>query len=234
MNPIPYPLRINRYLALKGVVTRRDADILIAQGKIKINGHTAKLGDIIKENDRVTVEQKPNKKYSYVAYYKPRNVITHSPQPGERDIQGMLKTKSLFPIGRLDKDSEGLVILTNDGRVTDRLLNPKYEHEKEYEVETDRPLKPNFKERMEGGVVIEGYKTKPAIVGTLGPKRFRIVLTEGKKHQIRRMSAALGYQVKNLKRLRIMNIKLQELKQNESRIIQKEELEEFLRNLGLS
>lgn len=233
MEAIVYPVRINRYLALKGFSTRRGADTLIEERKVKINGREAKLGEMIHEKDIVTVENFRAKQYTYFAYYKPREVITHSPQGKERDIKFLVKNDELFPVGRLDKDSEGLIILTNDGRITDRLLNPEYEHEKEYEVEVDLPLKESFKNKMERGVLIEGYRTKECSVNILSERKFRIILTEGKKHQIRRMCVALGYQVKHLKRIRVMNVTLGTLKQNQKREISQEELETFLTSLGL-
>lgn len=235
MEEMEYPIRINRYLAKKGIATRREADTLIALGKVKLNGRVAILGDIVKKEDMVEVaKQLRPQPHSYIAYYKPRGIITHSPQGDEKDIQGIRKTKALFPVGRLDKDSEGLIILTDDGRITDRLLNPDYEHEREYVVDVDLPLKESTKDKLERGVLIEGYKTKKSKVKTLGARAFSITLREGKKHQIRRMCAALGFNVKNLKRVRIMNVSLQNLKPNESRTLQGEELRVFLSSLALA
>jgi len=173
------------------------------------------------------------KTYRYYAYHKPRGVITHSAQEGEKEIADVSPVKGVFPIGRLDKDSSGLIILTDDGRITDKLLNPEYVHEKEYIVTTKEDLKSNFKERMERGVNIEGYTTKECRVTILGEKRFSIVLTEGKKHQIRRMCAALGYVVATLERVRVMNIHLSGLKPGTHRTISGAELNEFLRAIGL-
>lgn len=131
-------------------------------------------------------------------------------------------------MGRLDKDSEGLIILTDDGRITEKLLNPEYNHEKEYIVNVRTPLKPNFFRRMSEGVNIDGYKTKKCRVSRINNFTFRITLTEGKKHQIRRMCGTLEYAIDNLKRIRIMNIRLGSLKPNELRPIIGEELETFL------
>ena len=189
-----YPMRINKYLAHKKYCTRGEADTMIEAGKVQINGRRAVLGDKVQENDNVQVFFRV-KKYRYFAYNKPRGVITHSPDKDERDIRQSIPLVGVFPIGRLDKDSKGLIILTDDGRITDKLLNPEFEHEKEYIVSTKESLSPNFKERIEPGVNIEGYKTKPCKVKILGDKQFSIVLTEGKKHQIRRMCSALGYAV---------------------------------------
>ena len=178
-----------------------------------------------------------NVKFSYFAYNKPQGVITHSPQNGEKDIKEKIKHQAIprdvFPIGRLDKDSHGLIILTNDGRVTDRLLNPDYAHEKEYLVETTNKLRPSFKEYIEAGVDIGEYVTKKCKVEIKGDSKFSITLGEGKKHQIRRMCVALHNDVSDLKRIRIMNILLGELKTGSFRPISGLELSTFLKSLGL-
>lgn len=226
-----YPMRINKHLAHKNLCTRREADELIKAGKVLINGVPAKLGDKVNEKDEVKVLFRP-KKYRYFAYHKPRGVITHSPQGDEVDIKQVSPIEGVFPIGRLDKDSSGLIILTDDGRITDKLLNPDYVHEKEYVVTTKEELKETFKSKMEKGVDIEGYMTKPATVEILGARTFSVILTEGKKHQIRRMCAALGYVVNTLERRRIMNIQLSGLASGESRPILGQELATFLKALG--
>ncbi|MBS3904423.1 MAG: pseudouridine synthase, partial [Simkania sp.] len=134
----------------------------------------------------------------------------------------------LFPVGRLDKASHGLLILTNDGRITDGLLNPKFDHEKEYVVKTKQKLRSNFKEKMEAGVQIEDYKTKPCKVTIVNDNTFRVTLTEGKKHQIRRMCVALFQDVQDLKRVRVMNVELGKLSLKATREIKGEELTTFL------
>ena len=182
-----FPMRINKYLASQGYATRRGADELIEKGRVSINGKTALLGDKVEEHDTVVVKSgKRPARYRYYAYNKPKGVVSHSPQHGEEDIQGAVSGTELagtFPVGRLDKDSHGLIILTDDGRVTDRLLNPDHAHDKEYVVSTVRPLRTSAKEKLEAGVSIEGYLTKPASVKILGERAFSIVLTEGKKHR---------------------------------------------------
>jgi 23S rRNA pseudouridine2604 synthase len=231
--PSEYPMRINKYLAHKGIATRRAADELIARKKVLINGRTAVLGDKVAETDQVELAGSlPTSRNLYYAYHKPVGVITHSPQLGEKDIKGSVPL-DVFPIGRLDKDSSGLIILTNDGRVTDRLLHPKYDHDKEYRVHTRDNLREGFKKAMEGGVDIEGYMTEPCTVRKTGPKSFNITLTEGKKHQIRRMVVALHNQVESLERVRVLNIRLDDLKPGAWRPIQGEELALFLKQLGL-
>jgi 23S rRNA pseudouridine2604 synthase len=233
-----YPMRINRYLALKGYATRREADALIEGERVLINGRLAELGDKVAEGDDVVVKSGGSSKIrTYFAYNKPRGVITHSPQGEETDIKmETAKFKELegaFPVGRLDKDSYGLIILTTDGRITDRLLNPVHTHTKEYEVKTARPLPADFKEQMERGVDIGDYVTQPCVVTILGKDLFAITLTEGKKHQIRRMVAALHNDVEELKRTKIMNIELGGLAPGTYRVIEGEELSTFLKSLGL-
>jgi 23S rRNA pseudouridine2604 synthase len=144
-----------------------------------------------------------------------------------------VKLKGVFPLGRLDKESHGLILLTNDGRVTERLLSPEAEHEKEYVVKVDKPLKQNTLTRLGKGVKIEGYITKPAIVEELGARALRLTITEGKRHQIRRMLTALGYVVTDLKRIRIMNIRLGELHDGEVRPLTATEKKTLLADLGL-
>lgn len=230
-----YPMRVNKYLAQEGVATRRGVDELIAQGKVRINGRVATLGEKMNEGDTVELcDTDAPRAYLYYAYNKPVGVITHSPQFGEKDIrQSIALPHDIFPIGRLDKDSSGLIILTNDGRVTDRLLNPEYEHDKEYRVRTAEPLRDSFKKTMEEGVDIEGYLTRPCTVRKTGPKSFNITLTEGKKHQIRRMVAALHNSVVGLERTRILNIRLDGLAAGAWRPILGEELKTFLARIGM-
>ena len=219
-----YPMRINKYLAQQGHSTRRGADELITAHRVTINGRLAQLGDKVAEGDTVEVRaSKRPKKYLYFAYHKPRGVMTE-----EIDT-----AKDVFPIGRLDKDSHGLIILTNDGRVTDRLLNPAHEHEKEYKVKTQDKLREGFAARMSAGIDLGDFVTKPCRVERTGDFTFRITLSEGKKHQIRRMTDAMKNGVVELERVRIMNIKLDGLKPGALRPIEGEELSLFLKSLGL-
>jgi 23S rRNA pseudouridine2604 synthase len=233
-----FPMRINKYLAHTGVASRREADVLIAAGKVTINEKKAEMGQSVLESDAVAVVGKTKTK-SYYAYYKGRGVITHSPAEHETDIAMKLAADygitHVSPIGRLDKDSEGLMILSNDGRITGPLLDPENDNEKEYEVLVDKPISSMFRRAMEAGVDIEGYRTKPAkiIANPKNEQRFLLMITEGKKHQIRRMCAALGYQVQTLKRNRILNIELGKLKPNQYRKIAGPELTTFLKSIGL-
>ncbi len=217
-------MRINKYLALKKISTRRGADELVTAKKVFINGKLAVLGSKVLETDKVEVKGAEKKEYKYYAYNKPVGIETDSPN---NNLQ-----QGLFPLGRLDKASHGLLIVTNDGRITDQLLNPKYFHEKEYIVRTINKLRSSFKTKMEAGVNIEGYQTKKCKVQILSNFTFKIILTEGKKHQIRRMCSALFQEVADLKRERIMNIKLGILKAGGLREIKGEELETFLKSVG--
>jgi 23S rRNA pseudouridine2604 synthase len=232
-----FPMRINKYLAQQNYGTRRACDDLITAKKVYINGRLAKLGDTVGKDDKVEVKRHAERRFAYYAFNKPAGVPTHAEGKNTDSIVHTLppelKKLNLFPVGRLDKDSHGLIILTNDGRVTDRLLNPKYAHEKEYEVRTKLPLRANFKQKIESGINIEGYITKPCKIHILGANRFRIILTEGKTHQIRRMCVALFNEVADLKRIRIMNIKLGALAKGGAHPIEGADLQQFLSGLQL-
>ncbi len=237
MPPKPaFPMRINKFLAFKKQSTRRGADELIEKKQVFLNGRLAVLGDKVNENDNVEVRFRGNQKppeYVYFAYNKPRGIVTHSAQRGDQEIKHVVALRDVFPIGRLDKDSHGLVILTNDGRITDRMLSPLYSHEKEYLVTTKEPLRNNFKAKMEAGVRIEDGTTRPCKVKIVDENTFRVVLTEGKKHQIRRMCVALFQEVDDLQRIRIMNISLGNLKEGAYRPIEGEELHTFLGSMEI-
>lgn len=229
-------MRINKYIAQEGWASRREADELISAGKILINGKPAEIGQKVTAADKVELVGETKQKM-YLAYYKGRGVITHSPAPGEIDIATRLKKDynltKIHPIGRLDKDSEGLMILSNDGRITNPLLDSSHQVAKTYEVEVDKPVTNFLLKHLAKGVDIEGYRTKPAKTKEKSAKHFLLTLTEGKKHQIRRMCAALGFQVQSLKRIQIANIELGELKPNQYRKIAGPELKEFLKSLGV-
>ncbi|MBI5077932.1 MAG: rRNA pseudouridine synthase [Candidatus Yonathbacteria bacterium] len=238
MEPLAFPVRINRYLAHKGFSTRRGADELITKGLVKINGKIAVLGDKVASSDDIVevspkIISKIEEGYRYVAYYKPRGISTDVQTEGESIKSSLPALRGLFPLGRLDKDSQGLIILTNDGRLTNRVLSPDLAHEKEYLVRVDKKITDAFIRHLERGILIETYKTKPANARRSGETIFRIVLTEGKKHQIRRMCAAEGYKVMELTRMRIMNIKLGDLKEGAYRDISGTELATLKKSIGL-
>lgn len=239
MENIEYPIRINKYLAWKKYCSRREADAAILKGRVKINGRFASLGDKVGKDDKVEYVSDLRKSLVYIAHNKPKGIVTHSPERGQKDIKNILlsgstaKLKDVFPLGRLDRASHGLIILTNDGRVTDRLLNPKHEHEKEYIVKVDKPINRMDLSSMEKGVWLEDFKTKPCKAKKIKNDTFSVIITEGKKHQIRRMCEKFGYTVKDLERIRVMGVELGSLKPGEFRILKGNEIESFLRALDL-
>ncbi len=233
-------MRINKYLKDRGESTRRGADTLIERGQVTINGKIAKLGDQVSDTDIVKINGATHAKpLVYFAYNKPAGIVTTMPQRGEKEIIKVthFPTK-VFPVGRLDKNSTGLLIMTNDGRITERLLSPDFEHEKEYVVGVDKPLTDAFLRKMAAGVEIGSaglkYKTRPAKVKGLGTKKFGIILTEGKKRQIRRMCEMLGYHVEALARIRIMNVALGDLPSGRFRELVGKEKETLLASLALT
>jgi 23S rRNA pseudouridine2604 synthase len=234
---IVFPIRINRYLALKNICSRREADELIQKNIVTINGRIAKLGDTVNKSDTVLVNNQKKealKQYVYFAYNKPRGIVTHSPEKGQEDIAAKTDLPTgIFPIGRLDKDSHGLIIMTNDGRITEKLLHPDQNHEKEYRVTVNKTITNIFLKVLGQGVQLEDFKTKPCQVVKKDDLTFNIILTEGKKHQIRRMCSAFGFTVKDLKRVRIMNVRLGNLKSCQIRKLKGSELDTLLRSCGL-
>jgi len=236
-----YPQRINKYLASKNYSTRLGGDELVKKGLVFINGRKARLGDQVYEDDEVVVDRKHKAKAEYVYYaYNKKTGISTNKDSTAKDILSVTKFPvKVFPIGRLDKDSHGLIILTNDGRVTDRLLSPLRDHEKEYVVKVSPNFSPKFIELMSRGVQFDGFKSKhckvwPAeIKGKESRNTFHIILTEGKKRQIRRMCEALHHEVVDLKRIRIMNIISLNIQEGEYREIKDKELNTFLKSLKL-
>jgi 23S rRNA pseudouridine2604 synthase len=170
----------------------------------------------------------------YFAYNKPRGIVTHKTEDDQKEIlETITLPKDVFPVGRLDRQSHGLILLTNDGRVNDKLLNPDHDHEKEYLVRVAKPITNIFLKILTNGVQLEDFKTKPCKVKKVSDYEFKIILTEGKKHQIRRMCVALFQEVDTLKRVRIMNIILGKVEEGSYRKIVGEELNVFLKDLGL-
>ncbi len=207
--------RINKYLSEVGYCSRRVADRLIEKGKVTINGKIPEIGAKVEEGDQVEVEGKKiekSKKHKniYLAFNKPVGIVCTTDRRVETEniIDFIKYPKRVFPIGRLDKQSEGLIFLTNDGDIVNKILRARNNHEKEYIVSVDRPINRKFIQRMSNGVEILDTITKSCLVKQLGAKEFKIVLTQGLNRQIRRMCESLGYRVKLLKRVRIMNIKL--------------------------
>ena len=205
-------MRLNKYISESGVASRREADAWIAAGRVTVNGKAAGLGAQVAEGDRVEVDGRalPKRRADiYIALNKPRGITCTT----ERDVAGNIvdfvgHRQRIFPIGRLDKDSEGLILLTNNGDIVNEILRVEHGHEKEYLVTVERPVTDTFLSMMAAGVRIGGEKTRPAVVTRAGPATFRIVLTQGLNRQIRRMCSALGFRVQGLKRVRIMHIRL--------------------------
>ena len=208
-------IRINKYLSESGYCSRRAADRLIEEGKVTINGEIPEMGTKVKEDDQVEVEGQiieklTNQKKIYLAFHKPVGIVCTTDRRVEPDniIDFIKYPKRIFPIGRLDKSSEGLIFLTNDGDIVNKILRARNNHEKEYIVIVNRQINKDFIQRMSNGVEILETITKNCIVKQLGAKKFKIILTQGLNRQIRRMCEALGYRVQSLQRVRIMNIKL--------------------------
>ena len=207
--------RINKYLSEVGYCSRRAADRLIEEGKVTINGKIPEMGAKVEEGDQVEIEGKKIEKSStekniYLAFNKPLGIVCTTDRRIEKEnIVDFIKYPSrIFPIGRLDKLSEGLIFLTNDGDIVNKILRARNNHEKEYIVSVNRTIDREFIQKMRNGVEILNTITKNCSVEKLGPKKFKIILTQGLNRQIRRMCQTLGYRVKSLKRVRIMNIKL--------------------------
>tara|TARA_A100001035_G_scaffold154862_1_gene122225 strand:+ start:149 stop:871 length:723 start_codon:yes stop_codon:yes gene_type:complete len=207
--------RINKYLSEAGYCSRRVADRLIKEGKVKINGEITEIGDKVEEGDQVEVngkriEKSMQQKNIYLAFNKPVGIVCTTDRRVEPDnlIDFIKYPKRIFPIGRLDKPSEGLIFLTNDGDIVNKILRARNNHEKEYIVSVNRPINRDFIQSMSNGVKILDTITKTCFVKKLGPKKFKIILTQGLNRQIRRMCDSLGYKVISLKRVRILNIKL--------------------------
>ena len=229
--------RINKFLSEVGYCSRRVADRLIEEGKVTINGEVPEMGTKVVEGDQVEVEgQKIEKstkqKNVYLAFNKPVGIVCTTDRRVEPDniIDFIKYPTRIFPIGRLDKLSEGLIFLTNDGDIVNKILRARNNHEKEYVVSLNRSINNDFLKSMSNGVEILNTKTKNCFVRQLGPKKFKIILTQGLNRQIRRMCESLGYKVQSLKRIRIMNIKL-DLPTGKYREFTKEEILELNRLL---
>ncbi|MGG2197391.1 MULTISPECIES: 23S rRNA pseudouridine(2604) synthase RluF [Paenibacillus] len=228
-------MRINKYISETGLCSRREVDKLVEAGRITINGVKAELGSQVGEGDDVRIDGRPiraKKPAVYIALHKPVGITSTT----ERHVRGNIvdfvgHRERIFPIGRLDKDSEGLILMTNDGDIVNKILRAENEHEKEYIVTVDRPITASFLQGMAGGVHILGTVTKPCVVHRMDERTFRIILTQGLNRQIRRMCAAFGYEVRRLKRTRIMNIKLGGLPVGKWRDLAPDELAELLRRI---
>jgi 23S rRNA pseudouridine2604 synthase len=229
-------MRLNKHISESGIASRREADAWIAAGRVTVNGRPGALGTQVGPGDVVLVDGRPlptRRKAVYIALHKPPGVTCTT----ERDVPGNIvdfvgHSERIFPIGRLDKVSEGLILLTNDGDIVNEILREEHGHEKEYLVTVEPAVTDSFLAMMAAGVRIGGEKTKPARVTRDGTNRFRIVLTQGLNRQIRRMCSALGWRVKRLVRVRIMHIRLGDLPSGRWRELTGAERDSLLRVAG--
>lgn len=229
-------IRLNKYLASCGICSRREADRLIEQGRVQVNGETALMGQTVTAEDEIKVNKKlvqGRSKKVVLAYYKPIGVVcTEKDKYADKKVTDMIK----YPVrvtyaGRLDKDSEGLLLLTNDDDLINAMMRGANRHEKEYVVKVDKKITPDFLSDMEKGVHLKELEltTRPCEIREIGPYTFQIILTQGVNRQIRRMCETLGYQVKSLKRIRVMSIKADGLKPGEYRELNSSEMEQLYR-----
>jgi 23S rRNA pseudouridine2605 synthase len=233
-------IRLQKYCSEKGIASRRKTEEYIKNGWIKVNGRVVtELGiKIDPEKDVVELGDEAKRaqtKYEYIVLNKPLGYVTNLPQKGEKEAADLLPAalKSLKPVGRLDKDSQGLLLFTNDGVVAHRLTSPKFEHEKEYEVEVDKLIAGEVLDKYRKGIVILGQKAKPVKVKKMKGKTYRFTLCEGKNRQIRRMLNNFGYKVISLKRTRIMHLYLGELKPGQHRRLSAEERTRLYAGIGI-
>lgn len=228
------PTRINKYLSEIGHCSRRGADKLLEQGRITINGKVPELGEKVQEGDVVAVDGNVvgnrTEKHVYIALNKPRGIVCTTDRRVEKDniVDFVGHPQRIFPIGRLDKPSEGLILMTSDGDIVNKILRARNNHEKEYVVSVDKPIRQEFITKMRNGVPVLDTVTRKCYVEQMGARSFRIILTQGLNRQIRRMCEHLGYRVTKLKRVRIMNINL-DLPLGDWRDLKTHELKELRR-----
>ena len=234
---MPEGTRLNKYISEAGVASRRAADRLVEEGRVTINGRVAVLGDKVSEGDVVALDGKVlgrKQKDIILAFNKPRGITcTSSPDDPDNVIDFIGYPERIYSIGRLDKDSEGLLLLTNNGELANAIMRSRGEHEKEYVVKVDRRVTDEFVRGMSNGVPILDRVTKKCLVERTGDKEFRIVLRQGLNRQIRRMCGHFGYTVLELKRVRVMNVELGDLPTGEYRDLTDGERDELFKELGL-
>ena len=227
--------RLNKFIADSGYCSRREADRLIDEGRVRIDGRVGVLGDRIFPGMVVTVDGQPlsgQGEKVYILLNKPVGVVcTADPREPMNVVDYLNYPIRIFPVGRLDKDSEGLLLLTSDGEIVNRLLRAAGGHEKEYEVVIDRPVTPEFIQKMSSGVPILDTVTLPCRVRRTGERSFNIILVQVLNRQIRRMCEALGCNVRSLRRIRIMNLRIGALKPGQWRMVAPDELSVLLRSL---
>ena len=233
------PVRLNKYLSEIGHCSRRAADKLIESGRVYVNGEKVVMGQKVAPSDRIEIDGIPiestNEKNVYLAFHKPVGIVCTTDTHVEKDniIDFINYPTRIFPIGRLDKPSEGLILMTNDGDIVNKILRARNEHEKEYQVTVNKPVTAEFIQQMSEGIPILDTVTRKCYVEQTHKKEFKIILTQGLNRQIRRMCEYLDYRVVKLKRVRIMNIKL-DVKVGQYRDLTKAELKELQRLLASS
>ncbi len=231
-------IRLNKFLSESGICSRREADRLIEAGKVLVDGTAASMGMKILPGQRVVCDGVPvgeKDRPALLAVNKPRGIVctTSVKDRAENIVEFLHYPIRIYPVGRLDKESEGLLLMTNQGELMDRILRARNGHEKEYRVTVDRPITEEFLKKMGAGVPILDTVTRPCEVKRLGEREFGIILTQGLNRQIRRMCEALGYRVVKLCRIRIMNLTLDSLKPGAYREVSGTELSELRRRLGM-
>ncbi len=231
-------MKVDKYIGQSGYTSRRKAYELVDAKRVMVNGKVATFSTKIKEGDVVLIDGKELKVQefvpTYIAYHKPKGIECTSEKIENNIIDAIGHSQAIYPVGRLDKDSEGLILLTNHGEIINKIGNSKFEHEKEYIVTLNLPVRTAFLKEISEGIDLQGVKTKPCFVSKEpNAKRiFRITLTQGLNRQIRRMCNAFDYQVIKLQRIRVMNIKLDKLKIGEWRDLTEEELKELFAQLN--
>lgn len=233
--------RLQKILSAQGIASRRKAEEYILAGLVKVNGKVAELGQKADpETDTIEVDGqvlRDRAEMLYYLLYKPVGVVTtNASTPAQKTVRDLLPKDlqgKIVPVGRLDKDSEGLLLMTNDGVLAFRLTHPQFDHEKEYEVTVKDTITEGALDKLRKGVMIDGSKTKPAKILKTGPNMFRITLTEGRNRQIRRMAERVGSEVTKLKRIRIMNVTDDALRPEKLRPLTKSEREGLLRSAGV-
>ncbi len=231
-------INLNKYISSTGICSRREAEKFIVEGRVTINGKPTQLGNRVCDGDVVKIDGKPLKakpKTIYIALNKPKGIVCTTDSKERKNIVKFVGySERLFPIGRLDKPSEGLIFLTNDGDIVNKILRAGNNHEKEYIVVVDKPIDERFIRRMSNGIPILGTVTKKCKVTQINDKTFKIILVQGLNRQIRRMCEYLGYNVLKLKRIRIMNIHLGGLEIGEWRELTSKEMNEINRLVSMS
>ncbi|MBU0579704.1 MAG: rRNA pseudouridine synthase [Candidatus Margulisbacteria bacterium] len=232
-------IRIQKYFSDQGIASRRKTEEWIKQGYVLLNGQkVTEPGVRFDPNkDKVTLDPKVQEaqNYLYFIFHKPKGIVTVNAQKGEQEIKDIIKLpKGVVPVGRLDKDSMGLIFLTNDGVVARRIMEPKFEHEKEYEVSFFKQITEEAIKKLSQGLFLEGEKTKPVLIKRQGAYRISMVLKEGKNRQIRKMCKQVGFEIKKLIRLRVLNFYLGDLPPGKIKQLSKEEIKKLYKELNIN